>query len=67
MEANNTGLKGRRRQGSRAPANGTTAAPAPSERLQNLGQRLRYGAPNGLLGRYFLTHCFGGAEVAIPG
>lgn len=31
-----------------------------------LGQLLRYGEASGLLGRYFLTHCFGGAEVAIP-
>jgi choline dehydrogenase-like flavoprotein len=23
--------------------------------------------PNGLLGRYFLTHCFGGAETIMPG
>ena len=31
----------------------------------NFGQRFKYGQSNGLLGRYFLTHCFGGAEVAI--
>lgn len=31
------------------------------------GARLKYGATDQLLGRYFLTHCFGGAEVAIPG
>lgn len=32
----------------------------------NLGKRLRYGESASLLGRFFLTHCFGGAEVAIP-
>lgn len=31
------------------------------------GQRIRYEANGSLLGRYFLTHCFGGAEVAIHG
>lgn len=31
-----------------------------------LGEILRYGKSNSHLGRYFLTHCFGGAEVAIP-
>jgi choline dehydrogenase-like flavoprotein len=31
-----------------------------------LGSLLRYGENNSQLGRYFLTHCFGGAEVAIP-
>lgn len=31
----------------------------------NLGKRLRYGEANGLLGRFFLTHCFGGAEAAF--
>jgi choline dehydrogenase-like flavoprotein len=31
------------------------------------GTALRYGAANSLLGRCFLTHAFGGAEVAIPG
>ena len=36
------------------------------EDLGNFGARFRYGAAGGLLGRYFLTHCFGGAEVAIP-
>lgn len=37
------------------------------EDLGGFGARLRYGASDQLLGRYFLTHCFGGAEVAIPG
>jgi choline dehydrogenase-like flavoprotein len=31
------------------------------------GQRMRYEANGSLLGRYFLTHCFGGAEIAIRG
>jgi choline dehydrogenase-like flavoprotein len=31
------------------------------------GSRLRYGAADSLLGRCFLTHAFGGAEVAVPG
>jgi choline dehydrogenase-like flavoprotein len=30
------------------------------------GQRLRYEVPGSLLGRYFLTHCFGGASVTVP-
>ena len=31
-----------------------------------LGRLLRYEEPDTPLGRYFLTHCFGGAEVSIP-
>ena len=31
----------------------------------NFGGRLKYEQSDGLLGRYFLTHCFGGAEVAL--
>ena len=33
----------------------------------NFGARFNYQQPGGLLGRYFLTHCFGGAEVALLG
>lgn len=35
------------------------------EDLTGLGSLLKYQTANGLLGRYFLTHCFGGAEVAF--
>jgi hypothetical protein len=28
---------------------------------------VKYEADNSLLGRYFLTHCFGGAETRVPG
>jgi len=35
--------------------------------LPGLGAALRYQAANGLLGRFFLTHCFGGAEMRIKG
>lgn len=31
------------------------------------GAKIRYEENDSLLGRYFLTHCFGGAEVAIKG
>lgn len=31
------------------------------------GRRARYGADGSLLGRFFLTHAFGGAEVALTG
>lgn len=31
----------------------------------NFGQRVRYQTSGSLLGRYFLTHCFGGAEIRI--
>lgn len=31
------------------------------------GAAVRHGAPGGLLGRFFLTHAFGGAEVAVKG
>lgn len=31
------------------------------------GAAARYGAADSLLGRFFLTHAFGGAEVAVPG
>ena len=30
-----------------------------------MGTRLKYGASNSSLGRYFMTHCFGGAEVVV--
>lgn len=30
------------------------------------GARMKYEQSDGLLGRYFLTHCFGGAETVIP-
>lgn len=33
--------------------------------MANLGARLKAGTSNGLLGRLFLTHCFGGAEVRL--
>jgi choline dehydrogenase-like flavoprotein len=33
----------------------------------NFGARFKYQQNDGLLGRYFLTHCFGGAEVALRG
>lgn len=31
--------------------------------MMNFGKRFRVGESNGLLGRFFLTHCFGGAEI----
>jgi choline dehydrogenase-like flavoprotein len=31
----------------------------------NFGARIKYNASGSLLGRYFMTHCFGGAEVRI--
>lgn len=34
-----------------------------AERDQNFAQRVN---GNGLLGKYFLTHCFGGAEAVMP-
>lgn len=34
------------------------------EDMVGLGARLKYDTAHGLLGRYFLTHCFGGAEAA---
>jgi choline dehydrogenase-like flavoprotein len=37
------------------------------EDRSGFGQRMRYEANGSLLGRYFLTHCFGGAEIALPG
>ncbi len=33
--------------------------------IVNLGKRLKVGTSEGLLGRMFLTHCFGGAEVRL--
>ena len=33
--------------------------------LANFGKRFKYGESDGLLGRYFLTHCFGGAEAVF--
>jgi choline dehydrogenase-like flavoprotein len=36
------------------------------EDLPGLGKLLRYDEDGSPLGRYFLTHCFGGAEVSIP-
>jgi choline dehydrogenase-like flavoprotein len=33
--------------------------------LVNFGSRFQYGESVSLLGRYFLTHCFGGAEAVI--
>lgn len=36
------------------------------EDLPNLGNLLRYNHADTPLGRYFLTHCFGGAEVSLP-
>jgi choline dehydrogenase-like flavoprotein len=30
-----------------------------------IGARLRYGLSTSLLGRYFMTHCFGGAETVV--
>lgn len=30
------------------------------------GGLVRYDEPAGMLGRYFLTHCFGGAEIRVP-
>lgn len=37
------------------------------EDMNGFGQRMKYQAGNSLLGGYFLTHCFGGAEVAVKG
>ena len=37
------------------------------EEATGFGAAVRYGAANSLLGRFFLTHAFGGAEVVIPG
>lgn len=36
------------------------------EDRDGLGKLLRYNEADTPLGRYFLTHCFGGAEVSIP-
>jgi choline dehydrogenase-like flavoprotein len=32
---------------------------------EGFGKVMKYGETSGLLGRFFLTHCFGGAEIAI--
>lgn len=34
---------------------------------QGFGRAVRYQEDGSLLGRFFLTHCFGGAEVAVRG
>ncbi|HLL45242.1 MAG TPA: GMC family oxidoreductase [Longimicrobiaceae bacterium] len=34
---------------------------------QGFGREVRYQEDGSLLGRFFLTHCFGGAEVAVRG
>ena len=36
------------------------------EDLPGFGSLIRYNTHDTALGRYFLTHCFGGAEVSIP-
>jgi choline dehydrogenase-like flavoprotein len=36
------------------------------EDMPGLGKLLRYNEQDTPLGRYFLTHCFGGAEVSMP-
>jgi choline dehydrogenase-like flavoprotein len=37
------------------------------EDLAGFGARVRYNTADTALGRFFLTHCFGGAEVNLPG
>lgn len=36
------------------------------EDLDGFGTKVRYNEAGSPLGKYFLTHCFGGAEVSIP-
>lgn len=37
------------------------------EDRDGFGKRIKYQEEKSLLGRYFMTHCFGGAEIAIKG